>query len=65
MSADDKCFQMVFTALKPACDAFITETNDVNTNNLKDVLTKVPEYGLQSLQPYILIPLEMNFKTSK
>lgn len=65
MSAEKAFFQKSFNTLKPACDAFITEPNDVNTKRLNAVLATVPEYALQQLQPYVLIPLEIHLKTNK
>jgi len=58
-------FQKAFRTLKPACDAFITEPNDVNSKLLKNALEMVPEYALTQLQPYVLIPLEIHLKANK
>jgi len=58
-------FQKAFSTLKPVCDAFITEPNDLNTKLLKNALLMVPEYALTQLQPYVLIPLEIHLKTNK
>ncbi|XP_027842762.2 TELO2-interacting protein 1 homolog [Aphis gossypii] len=58
-------FQKAFGTLKPACDAFITEPNDVNSKLLKNAMAMVPEYALTQLQPYVLIPLEIHLKTNK
>ncbi|XP_060879820.1 TELO2-interacting protein 1 homolog isoform X1 [Metopolophium dirhodum] len=65
MSTEKAHFQKAFSILKPACDAFITEPNDVNTKLLKNALVMVPEYALTQLQPYVLIPLEIHLKTNK
>jgi len=65
MSTEKAHFQKAFSILKPACDAFITEPNDVNTKLLKNALEMVPEYALTQLQPYVLIPLEIHLKTNK
>lgn len=66
MSSNEKeYFQKAFNILKPACDAFITEPNNVNTTLLKNALAMVPEYALEQLQPYVLIPLEIHLKTNK
>lgn len=65
MSMEKKYFQNAFNTLKPACDAFITEPNDINTKHLKDALAAVPEHALEQLQPYILIPLEIHLQTNR
>lgn len=65
MSTEKAHFQKAFSTLKLACDAFITEPNDVNTKLLKNALLMVPEYALTQLQPYVLIPLEIHLKTNK
>jgi len=65
MSTEKAHFQKAFSILKPACDAFITEPNDVNTKVLKNALVMVPEYALTQLQPYVLIPLEIHLKSNK
>lgn len=54
-----------FSTLKPVCDAFIIEPNDVNTKHLKNAIAMVPEYALEQLQPYVLIPLEIHLDTKK
>lgn len=65
MTLEQELFRKAFNCLKPACDAFITEPNEVNTNLLKNALIMVPESSLENLQPYVLIPLEINLKTNK
>lgn len=65
MSSEKAQFQKAFSTLKPACDAFITEPNDVNTKLLNTALAMVPEYTLTQLQPYVLIPLEIHLKANK
>lgn len=65
MSSEKEFFRKAFHILKPACDAFITEPNDVNTDLLKDALAMVPGVALEQLHPYVLIPLEIHFKTNK
>uniref|UniRef100_A0A2H8TQG4 TELO2-interacting protein 1 n=2 Tax=Melanaphis sacchari TaxID=742174 RepID=A0A2H8TQG4_9HEMI len=65
MFSEKAQFQKSFSILKPACDAFITEPNDVNSKLLKNALEMVPEYTLTQLQPYVLIPLEIHLKANK
>lgn len=63
--SDKEHYTQVFRKLKPACDAFITEPNDVNSSRLKKVLAEVSSHDLERLQPYILIPLEIHLKNNK
>jgi len=65
MTTEKAHFQKAFSTLKPACDAFITEPNDINTKLLKNALVMISEYALTQLQPYVLIPLEIHLKTNK
>jgi hypothetical protein len=65
MYSEKAQFQKAFSILKPACDAFITEPNDVNTNLLNTALSTIPKYTLTHLQPYVLIPLEIHLKANK
>jgi len=64
-SPEKEYFQKAFKTLKPACDAFITEPNTANSDRLKNALAAVPEFCLEQLQPYVLIPLEIHLKTNK
>lgn len=63
--SDKEHYTQIFRKLKPACDAFITEPNDLNTSRLNNVLTEVSSLDLERLQPYILIPLEIHLKNNK
>lgn len=65
MTLEREFFRKAFKCLKPVCDAFITEPNEVNTNLMKNALSMVPEVALENLHPYILIPLEIHLRNDK
>lgn len=65
MPLEKEVLEKAFTCLRPACNAFIKEPNEVNANLMKNALIQVPEVALENYLSYILIPLEITLKNNK